>query len=91
MRSRNHLVLSVRFTCDALTFCCALVQEPSRIFCGVTCYMTWLCNLHDTEFFHIGYINKYIIEDKFMCVPSIAFNLCSDLVKDIPVQGLDDL
>lgn len=67
MRSRNHLVLSVRFTCDALTFCCALVQEPSRIFCGVTCYMTWLCNLHDTEFFHIGYINKYIIEDKFMC------------------------
>lgn len=24
-----------------------------------------------------------------MCVPSIAFNLCSDLVKDIPVQGLD--
>lgn len=53
--------------------------------------MTWLYNLHDTEFFHIEYINKYIIEDKFMCVPSIAFNLCSDLVKDIPVQGLDDL
>lgn len=66
MRPGNRLMLSVRFTNDILTFCCVFVKQPSRIFCGVTCYITQLCNLHDTELFHKEYINKYITEDKFM-------------------------
>lgn len=66
MSPGNHLMLSVRFTNDVLTFCCAFGKQPSGIFYGVTCYITQLCNLHDTELFHMEYINKYIIEDKFM-------------------------